>query len=120
VQSYLTKDELSSALGVSVAMIRQWAKDGVIPPRLYIVEGNAYSFTPLALAVGELILRLRKHFGANSPLPIALTMAALPAIERLWHEAGELSSITVWHENMQVILKSDFIARAKERLATIA
>ncbi|MEX2222669.1 MAG: hypothetical protein WEG40_12810 [Candidatus Rokuibacteriota bacterium] len=82
------------------------------------LEGNRFDYAPVTLAFGELVIRLRRYFGENSPLPVALAKAALPTIESMWH-APVPAPLVIRHEGMHVTIAPDFLLRAKEQLAAI-
>jgi hypothetical protein len=83
---YMTKEELAEALGVREALVRQWTRDGTIPPHFYQVDGKAYRYAPVTVALGELMLELGRIFGDNSPLPKQIARQAVPKLEAAWHE----------------------------------
>jgi hypothetical protein len=117
---YLSKDELAELLGVSEAQVRQWTRDRVIPPHFYVrQEGNSYSYAPICVALGELVLRLREHFGANSPLPVAIAVAAVPQLKQAWHSSAS-SPLVVRHGGLEVRVDAAFLVSAKTKLAAIA
>jgi excisionase family DNA binding protein len=118
--AYLTKDELAQILGVSESLVRQWTRDGTIPPHFYARgDGNAYSYSPIAVVLGEVMLELGQLFGQNSALPKQVIRQLVPQIELAWHEPERPARLTVFHDTLEVRAPLSFLTRAKEKLAAV-
>jgi hypothetical protein len=118
----LTIQEVAEASGLPLSQLRQWTKDGVFPPHLYVHEqGNRFDYAPVVLAFCEAVVYFRLHFGINSRLPVQLAKAAMPNVERLWQEGvPEGTKLRIYVPGIQVIADAAFITATKEKWSTTA
>ena len=118
----LTIQEVAEASGLPLSQLNQWTKDGHIPPTLYVQQqGKRFDYAPVVLAFAELVIFLREYFGTNSRLPVQLAKAALPNVERLWHQGVPPETrIRIYVPGMEVVVGAEFIEVAKEKLSAVA
>src|SRR5438445_12646777 len=87
----LSKEELAQATGLGLEVIRKWTADGTIPETFYVRgdRGNDYRYSPVAVAVIELVQELAEFFGPKSPIPKAAGRAVAPSIASTWPAPAE-------------------------------
>lgn len=104
--------------------MRQWTRDGTIPPHFYDrQDGNAYAYAPATVALGELVLELGRLFGSNSPIPKSVAKQVAPRLESLWREDTSRTPhtapgyLSIRHGELEVRSALGFLARAKSKFA---
>jgi hypothetical protein len=117
--AYLSKEELAETLGVREALVRQWTRDGVIPPHFYHADGHAYRYATVTVALGELMLELGRFFGENSPLPKMIARQAVPALEVAWQEQAP-AQLSIRSGAFELRGPLSCIDNARQKLAVFA
>src|SRR5213082_2700637 len=118
----LTKEELAQASGLSLEVIRKWTADGTIPDTYFVQgdRGNDYRYSPITMAVIELVQELAEFFGPKSPIPKAAGRQVAPALLQYWPRTN-FASLTIRHGDLEVEVKPlRFLDRAHKKLAAIA
>ena len=119
---YLSKEELAKATGIGLEVVRKWTADGTIPPTFFGSgdRGNDYRYSPVTVAVVELVQELAEFFGARSPIPKATARQVAPALVQYWPRPTE-ATLTIRHGELEVkVGPLRFLDRAHQKLAALS